>query len=137
MAPGYAMAAIGFDYKPNEDFSLFISPATGKFTFVRNQILANAGAFGVEAAERNDLGQIVTLGKRFRAEIEGLLRFQYRKDIVENVTAQIKGQLESNQRHKDFQSFALPTELWHQFTGKLPLITKLDSAIASLEKGKY
>lgn len=22
-------------------------------------------------------------------------------------------QLESNQRHKDFQSFALPTELWH------------------------
>jgi hypothetical protein len=23
-------------------------------------------------------------------------------------------QLESNQRHKDFQSFALPTELWHR-----------------------
>ncbi len=23
-------------------------------------------------------------------------------------------QLESNQRHKDFQSFALPTELWYQ-----------------------
>jgi hypothetical protein len=24
-------------------------------------------------------------------------------------------QLESNQRHKDFQSFALPTELWYPF----------------------
>lgn len=26
-------------------------------------------------------------------------------------------QLESNQRHKDFQSFALPTELWHHHVG--------------------
>ena len=26
-------------------------------------------------------------------------------------------QLESNQRHKDFQSFALPTELWYRPVG--------------------
>jgi hypothetical protein len=26
-------------------------------------------------------------------------------------------QLESNQRHKDFQSFALPTELWYPLLG--------------------
>ena len=28
-------------------------------------------------------------------------------------------QLESNQRHKDFQSFALPTELWHRIASAI------------------
>src|SRR5690606_4557732 len=32
-------------------------------------------------------------------------------------------QLDSNQRHKDFQSFALPTELWHLSSFCLETVT--------------
>ena len=38
---------------------------------------------------------------------------------------------ESNQGHKDFQSFALPTELWHQFSLRTTLSFDWDC------KGRY
>ena len=47
LAPGYLTLAIGADYKPNEDFSLLLSPITGKMTFVLDNRLSAAGAFGV------------------------------------------------------------------------------------------
>lgn len=47
MAPAYLSLALGMDYKPNEWFSAFISPATGRSTFVLDQNLADAGQFGV------------------------------------------------------------------------------------------
>mgnify|MGYP007103361275 CR=1 FL=1 len=53
MAPGYGLAAIGFDYKPNDKFSAFIAPVTGKFTFVNDDSLAKFGAFGVQKEIRD------------------------------------------------------------------------------------
>ena len=46
-APAYLTVAAGLDYKPNDDFSLLISPVTGKMTFVFDKKLSDAGAFGV------------------------------------------------------------------------------------------
>ena len=46
LSPAFILASLGMDYRPNENFSLFLSPVTGKFTFVRNQRLADQGAFG-------------------------------------------------------------------------------------------
>jgi hypothetical protein len=34
MSPGYLTAALGIDYKPFKSFSAFVSPITGRFTFV-------------------------------------------------------------------------------------------------------
>ena len=48
MAPGYGLLSLGMDYKPNDHFSAFISPATVKFTFVNDDKLASTGAFGVQ-----------------------------------------------------------------------------------------
>jgi hypothetical protein len=41
LSPGYLTAAAGLDWKPNDKFSLFLSPATGKFTFVIDDDISN------------------------------------------------------------------------------------------------
>lgn len=88
-APAYAILAIGLDYKPNAYFSAFIAPATGKFTFVSNKALSDAGAFGV------------TPGKKSMSEFGGYLRAIYTKndfknEFLKNVSFTTKMDLFSN-----------------------------------------
>jgi hypothetical protein len=96
MAPGYLYGAIGMDYKLTDELTAFIAPATSKFTFVHDQFLADAGAFGVEPAKYDSSGIKVTDGRRNRAEFGGYTRFMYKKDIMKNITAQTKLELFSN-----------------------------------------
>ena len=53
MAPGYLSLNLGFDYQPSDAISVSIAPTSGKFTFVSDQTLADAGAFGVSAGEHS------------------------------------------------------------------------------------
>lgn len=86
MAPGYGLASLGFDYKPSENFTAFISPMTAKFTFVMDQDLADVGAFGVDQAIIDPLtGDITTEGENIRAEFGAFAKAQYNTNIVENV----------------------------------------------------
>ena len=52
MAPGYLSISLGIEYAPKESFNLYFSPLAGKTTIVRDQTLANEGAFGVDKATR-------------------------------------------------------------------------------------
>jgi hypothetical protein len=47
-APAYLDAALGFAYKPNPKYTLFLSPIAERVTFVFDDSLSNAGAFGVD-----------------------------------------------------------------------------------------
>lgn len=60
-APAYLTLGIGADYKPNEKFSLYLSPTTGKLTVVADDYLSSLGAFGVKAGEKTmfELGALV------------------------------------------------------------------------------
>lgn len=73
MAPGYLLGAVGMDYKPLDYFSVFISPLTSKSTFVLDETLSNAGAFGVD------------VGEKLRNEFGGYVRANFAKDIMKNV----------------------------------------------------
>ena len=85
------------DYKTdNGVFTLFISPATLKSTIVNDQQLANAGAYGVEAAEYNTAGVLIKEGKVVRYELGGYIRAQFKKDIAKNVNLASKLELFSN-----------------------------------------
>ncbi len=75
LAPAYISVALGMDYK-TENMSLFLSPATGKFTIVNDDALSADGNYGVDP------------GKKFRSEMGALLKFQVNKEILKNVTAQ-------------------------------------------------
>lgn len=73
MAPAYITLSLGMDYKPNEIFSAYISPLTSKMTYVNDDDLSNAGAFGVDE------------GDKFREEFGAFSKLSLNKDIFENV----------------------------------------------------
>lgn len=86
MAPGYVNLAVGMDYK-TEKISVFMSPVTGKFTFVTDADLSAQGAFGVDP------------GKKLRSEMGAFIKFDGKTDIVKNVSLQTKLDLFSNYLH--------------------------------------
>lgn len=73
MAPGYLSINLGFDYQPAGFISFSFSPAAGKFTFVSDNDLAAAGAFGVDP------------GKNSRAEFGANFLANLDLPIMENI----------------------------------------------------
>tara|TARA_Y100000766_G_C18899812_1_gene602817 strand:- start:755 stop:1675 length:921 start_codon:yes stop_codon:yes gene_type:complete len=73
LAPGYLLGAIGMNYKLKEYFTLFVSPITSKTTFVLDETLSKAGAFGVDSE------------KTIRNEVGGYLRGNFQKAVMKNV----------------------------------------------------
>ncbi len=57
-APAYLTFGPGMLWKKSDNFKINISPATGKLTFVTDELLSNAGAYGVDPGEnlRSELG---------------------------------------------------------------------------------
>lgn len=96
LAPGYMILALGFDYNPSESFTYLLSPITSKVTIVNDQTLADAGAFGVYAAEVDGAGVVTANGRKIRYEVGAYLKMMYKKDIMENVNFQTKLDLFSN-----------------------------------------
>ncbi len=84
LAPAYLLVAIGIDYRPNKDLSVFVAPLTSKTTIVNNQRLADMGAFGVDST------------KNIRNEFGGYLKAVYTKEVVKNVSLITKLGLFSN-----------------------------------------
>ncbi|MBI1836250.1 MAG: DUF3078 domain-containing protein [Flavobacteriia bacterium] len=99
MAPGYLNSAIGYDYVTSDNFGIFISPFAAKMTFVRDQNLANQGAFGVTKASYNDIGQIIQNGKEFRGEFGAYFKIKWNKAIAKNIEFKSKLDLFSNYNH--------------------------------------
>lgn len=85
LAPGYLNASIGFNYRPTEKFEVFISPASGKFTFVTNQSLADKGAFGVEKALYDSTGFLIREGANLLCEFGINILTKFTKDITDQV----------------------------------------------------
>jgi len=88
MSPGYLNLSVGMTYKPSKVFSLFIGPISGRTTFVMNDSLSTAGAFGVKP------------GENIRNEFGGTFRAEVNKDIMKNVNMTTKLELFSNYTEK-------------------------------------
>ncbi len=73
MAPGYLLIDTGIEYRKGSSFSAILSPVAGKLTFVKDNSLAAAGAFGVEP------------GEQFRSELGISFKLRYKKEIIKNV----------------------------------------------------
>lgn len=84
MAPGYLTVVTGIKYSPRPFFTVLYSPLSGKLTFVNDDILANAGAFGVEPAVRDANGAIIRDGKKLNSEFGTYLRVIFEKEIFKN-----------------------------------------------------
>ncbi|MDR0873975.1 MAG: DUF3078 domain-containing protein [Prevotellaceae bacterium] len=73
MAPGYLTAALGMDYKPYKFFSVFVSPVTGRFTFVLNDSLSHEGAYGVD------------VDKKIKSQLGAYIKLAFNENIFKNV----------------------------------------------------
>ena len=72
------------DYKPNDNFSVMISPFSGKLTFVTDTALSNKGSYGVE------------VGDKFRSEFGAFIKVAYKVELMENINYSTKLDLFSN-----------------------------------------
>jgi hypothetical protein len=96
MAPGYVTLGLGMDWVPNKVFELNFSPATARMTFVTDQKLADAGAFGVDPAEYDNLGNKTKDGMTSRFEFGGKVVAKLNIDIAKNVNFNSKLELFSD-----------------------------------------
>lgn len=96
LAPAFIIEALGMEYKPGDKLSIFAAPLTGKFTIVNSQKLANEGAFGVEKAVYDSLGNLISNGEKLKSEFGGYLRVAYNVPIMENISLQSKIDIFSN-----------------------------------------
>jgi hypothetical protein len=99
MAPAYLTIALGMDFKPFDYLSFFLSPATGKFTFVLDQELADLGAYGVEKGYFK--GTEWVEGKMFRSEFGALFSAKFMKDVFKFMNVSSKVDLFNNYTDKN------------------------------------
>jgi hypothetical protein len=86
MAPGYLFLGGGMEYgKHVDNLSFYFSPVTLKATFVLDETLANAGAFGVASAILDTNGDVIVDGKQVRKEVGVLMTNSYETQIAENI----------------------------------------------------
>jgi len=85
MAPGYLTLSLGVNYKPKKWFQLFMSPVSGKFTFVLNQHLADQGKYGVKKALLDTAGNIVEPGKNLKGELGINILTSARYNLMKNI----------------------------------------------------
>jgi hypothetical protein len=74
MSPAYIVLSLGFDFKPNSEFSLVLSPVSGKFTIVLDDSLSHIGVYGVKP------------DRHAYYELGTYLKASYNKKIGSNIT---------------------------------------------------
>lgn len=82
MAPGYLTLAPGIDWMPAEYFSVFLSPFSGRWTFVTKPELTSRYA--------------VETGKTVRTEAGGYMTVNFKKEVMKNVIYSARLDLYSN-----------------------------------------
>ena len=76
LAPAYGLLGLGLDYKPNDNFTVFISPATARLVIVNDELLWGGSTTELEAG--------------------GYLRFMYKTELAKNISFMTRGDIFSN-----------------------------------------
>ena len=72
-APAYSNVALGMEYRPKSNYSIFLSPVSTKMTFVSDDYLSDLGSFGVDP------------GDHFKIEAGAFLKARAELPVMENV----------------------------------------------------
>lgn len=89
MAPAYTLLGVGLDYRPNDNFTVFFSPATARLVVVSDDKL-------FEGLGPDDRVYGVKNGSTTEMELGGYLRLQYKRELAKNITFLTRGDLFSN-----------------------------------------
>jgi len=88
MAPAYLTTGLGFTYDPGKIFTIVLSPAAWRGTFVLNDRLSDEGAYGVDPGKH--------LLSSFGANLKGEAKYEFLK----NMTVYSRLDLYSDYLHK-------------------------------------
>jgi hypothetical protein len=113
LAPGYLTVAPGLMYKPVDYFSILFTPITMRGIFVSDQGLADAGAYGVNAAEYDTTGgqrKKIKDGEQVKIKMGAFAEFYFKKEI--------KPDLNLESRLNFFYNYLKDNNI---LVGKLPL----------------
>ena len=85
MAPGAIDIGPGIEWKPNEHFLINFSPITARWIIVNDEILADAGSFGLEPAIKDTNGVIIEHAKKakfmFGAKVLAVFTYEIFKNV--------------------------------------------------------
>lgn len=90
LAPGYLLLGVGMDYKPNDKFTVYMSPATARLVIVTDETLWGG------STDENLRVYGVLNGNTTELELGGYVRFQYQTELAENITFMTRGDFFSN-----------------------------------------
>lgn len=103
LAPAYVLGSLGFNYKPVDYFSVFLSPLTSRFVIVNDQRMADQGAYGVDTAHYIYLPGGARLmeqhGRKVQYELGAYISAQFNRAIMKNITWTTRLDLYSNYLH--------------------------------------
>ena len=87
LSPAYLLLGLGLDYKPTENFSIYISPFTSRWVIVQDDTLSAKGLYGI------------TPGKKTKEELGAFLSAQFIKALSKTVVYKGRLDLFSNYKH--------------------------------------
>jgi hypothetical protein len=84
LSPAYLLLSTGIDYKPNQNFSTFLSPATVRWTIVTNDSLSSVGAYGVDVFKKikTEFGAFASVN--YMKDFGKIILFKSRMDLFSN-----------------------------------------------------
>ena len=84
LSPAYLLLSLGLDYKPSQNFSVFISPITARWVIVTDDTLSSKGLYGVIPGEntRQEFGAF--LSAQFIKAFSPTIVYKGRLDLFSN-----------------------------------------------------
>ena len=86
LAPAYVLLSMGMDYKPNNNFSAFVSPITAREVIVNNDSLAAVASFGVDSGKKSrfEFGAYASIN--FKTNVSKTAAYTGRLDLFSDYT---------------------------------------------------
>lgn len=86
-SPAFFTLALGADYRPNNNFTIFFSPLAAKYTTVKARYTEFGPAFGVEEGKRGRMELGAYMSARYKAVLNKNLTYMTRLDLYSNYLA--------------------------------------------------
>jgi hypothetical protein len=84
LSPAYFILSAGIDYKPNDNFSVFISPVTARLTVVKNDSISLKGLYGVDVGKHSEFEFGAFLSVSYIKNLNKIVSYNGRLDLFSN-----------------------------------------------------
>ncbi len=84
ISPAYIILSAGLDFKPDEHFSVFISPLTARMTIVRDDSISLKGLYGVDTGEHHKFEFGAFISAIYIKDLNKIISYNGRLDLFSN-----------------------------------------------------